>query len=163
MKKFLLLLTLSIVFITCSETDSLTIDESNPFVFKDIFVLQMRTFANIETTSSKVYDSDNNLIGFQNDWDTDFVQEFEFGGYYSNGEPYVDEILIRVFEVQVTKDIQDFIYLKINDTELDKDDISNLLQTKCNIRVKSVYGNTDNVVQLKKELESIYCKEKRDG
>ena len=72
---------------------------------------------------------------------------------------YVDEILIRVFEVQVSTDIQDFIYLKINDTELDKDDISSLLQTKCNIRVKSIYLDTSNVTQLKKELESIYCKE----
>jgi len=143
---------------SCSDANTLNIDESNPFVYSDILVLPAKnTFFKGETKSSKTFDSENNLIGFQNDFEQVIVREFDTGVTDPGGNPIVLEILIRVFNVEITEDFQDYIYLKINETELDGDDINELLQDKCFIRFEYPYMETNSTAQLIQDLKTNYC------
>lgn len=147
-----------IIFMTsCSDANTLNIDESNPFIFNDVLVIRTNSFSSTETMFSKTFDSEDNLIGFQNDIERDWVQEFDTGLINQNGDPIIEEILIRVFKVEVTEDFQDYIYLKINETELDVDDISLLLENKCLIRFVYPYKETNNTFLLMQDLKATFC------
>ena len=157
MQKKLLLFLLCIFVISCNNANNINIDESNPFMYSDILVLPTNTFFEGETKSSKTLDSGNNLIGFQNDFEQVVLQEFDTGLIDPGGNPIVLEILIRVFKVEITEDFQDYIYLKINETELDEDDINELLQNKCFIRFEYPYKETNNTSLLMQDLKTNYC------
>ena len=157
MKKSILYFFLFIFGFACSGSiNSEEIQQQN-FVFNTILLIDRDNTAynSVTTKNVKVYDEKNKLIGFEND--RVFSNIITIQNTASNGTNWDNDYFVVVFEVELTDDISNNLYLKINDAELDQDDITRMLEDKCKI-IRYGYPNESNEYKdLISEIIDTYC------
>ena len=147
MRKFLICLLL-LSFCGGDNSEEMLINES--FKFTQIFVFDNEGFITGEVGQVKVFDSEGNLIAFEKDYQSSSQQILSLGSQEL-------EITVRTFEVEIVQDLSNFLYLQINTNEYDKDDIQELISSKCNILTSSVYSRNDTFKQFINEVYDAYC------
>tara|TARA_A100001015_G_C14604310_1_gene561676 strand:+ start:119 stop:580 length:462 start_codon:yes stop_codon:yes gene_type:complete len=150
MKKLLILVAVSLILTNCSENSVEDESFNEYFKFTQIFIVQADSFMRGETGQVKVFDSEDNLIAFENDYKINTKQQLNLG-------PQVIELWVRSFEVEINQDISDFLYIRINDNEYDQDDIQELIDNNCNILTLSPYSGNETFNQFVNEVYDVYC------
>tara|TARA_Y100001958_G_C20792232_1_gene259215 strand:- start:50 stop:523 length:474 start_codon:yes stop_codon:yes gene_type:complete len=157
MKKLLLLMLVFVTACTSLNTDietnsDLIEDINDKLTFTQIYYMDdyhLKRVPELLPKSVKVYDSNENLIGFQNDI------LYNLDEYTDNGTR-ITEFKVLVYEVEFTSPIKDLIYLKINENEYDRDDIEKLIDTKCLITGLVLFDD-DEFKLLIQNIKKDYC------